>query len=717
MADSDIIERLVVQFDADVDKLLNKMNSINKSVHSSADGWKKELASVDLGAGWDKIVNTIRSRVLEEGGSQIGVLGGALDKLGIVGLAAGAALGALALGIEEAKKTAEWAEDLERASKALGLTTTQLQEFDFIAKAIGVPVESMRSSLGGLERTIGQVETGAGKAKAATQIFVKGLHITPEDLKGWGDLDTQLPHILDALSKVDNEARLAFAAKLRIDPAVLNSLIEARGHLSDLTDQAHRYGIIVDEGVIQKSAEAAEKLHVASEVIDKELKVAFAGLVGPLAQGATLLAEFTVWLGKIPALGESARLALIPLIGPMALLIPGSSGPKQFVTPKMMADFQTGDKPPGSTPFVGGGGAHKGSKFDITKADLDAIATAQAAELRARQALTQNAEARLAIEEQLLATEVQKKKDDLDRQVIDHKLSAAAAATAKAALDKESDEKRAALQRQAGYDIEDRQIEIYRLQQEAAIDELQAQADMAATQGEREKIERQILALRQQLAKDLRDTQTDRNVKNGLITPEQGAATKAAGDQIDNTATRKLLYDQTYQPIHDALDAAVRGGWPGLVSYMASKLEESLIDVFAKNLTQQFLGGGSGGGGNIFATALSFLGLATGGEAPVGTPYWVGERGPELRVDKTPGTILPNHMLGALGGGVSGRGASVANITVHVDAKNALVTQHISAMVQQGVAVGLAQAQPQWMAASSAKTRADLGRGAARQLR
>lgn len=56
---------------------------------------------------------------------------------------------------------------------------------------------------------------------------------------------------------------------------------------------------------------------------------------------------------------------------------------------------------------------------------------------------------------------------------------------------------------------------------------------------------------------------------------------------------------------------------------------------------------GSSGGFDLSGTA----GFATGGTPPVGVPYIVGENGPELRIDKSPGLIVPNHKLGLLGGG------------------------------------------------------------------
>ena len=44
-------------------------------------------------------------------------------------------------------------------------------------------------------------------------------------------------------------------------------------------------------------------------------------------------------------------------------------------------------------------------------------------------------------------------------------------------------------------------------------------------------------------------------------------------------------------------------------------------------------------------------GFAAGGDTPVGSPFLVGENGPEILMSKTPSTVIPNHRIGGLGGG------------------------------------------------------------------
>jgi hypothetical protein len=46
---------------------------------------------------------------------------------------------------------------------------------------------------------------------------------------------------------------------------------------------------------------------------------------------------------------------------------------------------------------------------------------------------------------------------------------------------------------------------------------------------------------------------------------------------------------------------------------------------------------------------MGMPGFANGGDPPVGRPSIVGERGPEIFVPRTAGTIIPNHALGGMG--------------------------------------------------------------------
>ncbi len=74
--------------------------------------------------------------------------------------------------------------------------------------------------------------------------------------------------------------------------------------------------------------------------------------------------------------------------------------------------------------------------------------------------------------------------------------------------------------------------------------------------------------------------------------------------------------------------------------------------------------------------------FANGGNPPVGKASLVGEKGPELFVPKTAGTIIPNHALGGS-----------ANVTVNVDASGSSVEGSADEAAQLGQAIGVAVQQ------------------------
>jgi lambda family phage tail tape measure protein len=81
---------------------------------------------------------------------------------------------------------------------------------------------------------------------------------------------------------------------------------------------------------------------------------------------------------------------------------------------------------------------------------------------------------------------------------------------------------------------------------------------------------------------------------------------------------------------------------------IAMQLKASSTSIF-KSLFGMYSGGGFGTG-NAFGNQDLGGFLADGGSASANTAYVVGERGPELFVPRSSGTVVPNHALGGMGG-------------------------------------------------------------------
>ena len=94
---------------------------------------------------------------------------------------------------------------------------------------------------------------------------------------------------------------------------------------------------------------------------------------------------------------------------------------------------------------------------------------------------------------------------------------------------------------------------------------------------------------------------------------------------------------------------------------------------------------------SIFTTGIP--GRAIGGSVQSGSPYMVGERGPELFVPSRSGSIVPNNKMGS-------------GMVVNVDARGA----SDPAAVHQQVELGIAQAAPYIIAAAQSRTLKTAGR-------
>lgn len=105
--------------------------------------------------------------------------------------------------------------------------------------------------------------------------------------------------------------------------------------------------------------------------------------------------------------------------------------------------------------------------------------------------------------------------------------------------------------------------------------------------------------------------------------------------------------------MESALDNFVRTGKLSFKSLARSIIQDLIavqLKASATSIFRTFLGGfgfmNDKGGMEVSGS----LGFADGGSPPVGKASIVGERGPELFVPRSAGTIIPNHALGGMGG-------------------------------------------------------------------
>ena len=148
--------------------------------------------------------------------------------------------------------------------------------------------------------------------------------------------------------------------------------------------------------------------------------------------------------------------------------------------------------------------------------------------------------------------------------------------------------------------------------------------------------------------KELQDINTQEKLRGVLIKQNAEKAKEL------NNAFKKIGED-IGTGITDALVGAIEG------TRTLGEAARSILNDIASSLLR--LGINAALTGLFGGTKVgNFLGFANGGRPPVGKPSIVGERGPEIFVPRTAGTIIPNNQIGG-GGGI------VNNINVNVSAE------------------------------------------------
>jgi len=148
---------------------------------------------------------------------------------------------------------------------------------------------------------------------------------------------------------------------------------------------------------------------------------------------------------------------------------------------------------------------------------------------------------------------------------------------------------------------------------------------------------------------------------------------KAFNSFIVNSTNAATIAEQSFNAItnnmNSAIDNFVKNGKFKFSDFAQSVIQD-LIAIQLKAQAAQILKAGAGiltGAGGIIASALGF---ANGGQPPVNRPSIVGERGPEIFIPKTAGTIIPNEKAFGTNTENAGQNVYITNNISAIDAKS-----------------------------------------------
>jgi hypothetical protein len=130
----------------------------------------------------------------------------------------------------------------------------------------------------------------------------------------------------------------------------------------------------------------------------------------------------------------------------------------------------------------------------------------------------------------------------------------------------------------------------------------------------------------------------------------KGGFKTAMEEAIKITDDFEKLGKKAFDGFADSLTDAIMTGKANFKDFARSLLADLLRIIIRQQLAiqlQRILGFGSAvaGGGGIIASIPKIFGFADGGTPPVNRPSIIGERGPELFIPKSSGTVVPNEKM------------------------------------------------------------------------
>lgn len=157
---------------------------------------------------------------------------------------------------------------------------------------------------------------------------------------------------------------------------------------------------------------------------------------------------------------------------------------------------------------------------------------------------------------------------------------------------------------------------------------------------------------------------------------EMAEGTKELEDPLESLSTRiGSSIEDSFMSLVDGT-ASVEDAFKSMASTIIAEVYRMAV---VKPLVEGIMGGFGGGGGGLTGLLGGIFGgkRAEGGPISAGRTYLVGERGPELIVPQSAGTVIPNHALG--GGGVT------VNQVINVDggANPATIRQEVAKLMPQ----------------------------------
>lgn len=622
--------------------------------------------------------------------SRAGSAGVALGAFGIFGIAAAAALGALAIATQGAFEAMRNAADLTDSADRIGVGVEALQEWRYVADEAGVDTAKFEASMEKLNGVLGKFKMGLGDAKLKP-VFEE-LGITKEQLANVQTADQLLLILADTLGQVkDRGEQVALGRALGVEEA-LPAIRLGRDELERLMGAASDLGLVLDTETNRRLDESDRKLEIAGQQMRVVRDTAVAPLAETFADVAGELAGMAVefskiesqapgWIQSFLAIGRAIPgNGMIQRAGEFALgrtfsslVGPGNTTNSNAAGSWDRDDVMNGLLALGTTPkgdferqgHTGKGGGASSAAAEARRREREAEQRRERAD-RAQQQLERVSDdiartydrgnlsiegkaayevADLEMERAARLREIARAEQEYIRSKGLRGLTEAEGEQLRAKQAELTEQKKAIVEWERRRDVAARRLKDDEDAARSASDLLDIDAQMARTQRERHRIEREILLASIEIARKRKafELENDPDLDQAQRDRQMAIFNREASRRVelfDHEDTERLRAQ--FKSYGREVTEAIREGRIG--EYIGDQLKQRLLDGALDQLFNLFKGGSSGAGGGsggsgwmstAFNAAKTFFsrgaGRAGGGDVREGFRYPFAEHGrPEL---------------------------------------------------------------------------------------
>lgn len=184
-------------------------------------------------------------------------------------------------------KIADASDETLKFADSVGVAVEELSALEFAAQRQGGSIGGLRSSLEKINKVIGEVSRGQGRAKLAFEDYGLTVEKTNGELKTADELFVELNKKFSDLSRVQ---QFDLSAKLGIDPKTIRVLQTAPDTLKQLTSEAKAFGVLTRKDA-ETAAEFNDRLTDLNQVMKNVGQVIGAKVMRPLIQFFEVVAK------------------------------------------------------------------------------------------------------------------------------------------------------------------------------------------------------------------------------------------------------------------------------------------------------------------------------------------------------------------------------------------------------------------------------------------